>query len=84
MPLVRVLFKVDPAAPALHLYRIEAVDGRKWKQTLRFLSAADTDPAMSFNVTDEWRLSEFKFHREIRDTVVMLHKIGCQRIEVTW
>lgn len=56
--------------PKVFEYKILAVDGRVWKQTITF----DTprDPKMTFNISDEWRLSEFSNQRDVRDTFVIL------------
>ena len=53
-------------------YRFTAVDGRMWSQVLDFTDM-ESDPGMTSNITDKWRLSEFKFNGPVRDQMVALH-----------
>ena len=45
-------------------------DTRKWAQ--KIIINSTIDPAMTFSVVDQWRLSEFKSHRRLRDVCVLL------------
>ncbi len=56
--------------PKVFLYKIEAVDGRIWKQVITFDSAAD--PHMTFDVADPWKLSEFSGQRTLRTKLVAM------------
>jgi hypothetical protein len=51
------------------LYRIQAVDGRLWRQNITVLPA---DESHTFTPPDEWLLSEFILQRPIRDGLVLL------------
>lgn len=59
-----------PVGATAFTYRIELKDGRVWSQTLEFDSAAD--PKMTFDVPNQWRLSEFQLQRSIRDQIVAI------------
>lgn len=56
--------------PKVFEYKINCADGRIWKQTITF--DISRDPSMTFNVNDNWRLSEFANQRALRDTFVQL------------
>jgi hypothetical protein len=65
-------------------YEFTAADGRQWKQKLRIPPPPD-EASMSFIVPQQWKLSEFAPHREVRDVVIALivtHK--AENIEFTW
>jgi hypothetical protein len=47
-------------------------DGRKWKQDIMLGEPPDPDPTMTFNVGDQWRLSEFATFRVVRDHLIAL------------
>jgi len=77
-------FNVEETDPVQHSYSYEFVakDGREWKQEMHI---STTDPDMSFDVDDFWKLSEFQYHRPIRDVVVYLvYYYGVTEIKVTW
>lgn len=64
-------------------YRFAALDGRIWSQVLDFTDKVD-DPAMTFDVTDKWRVTEFKFHNPVRDQIVALHSaVSLESFEAT-
>jgi len=56
--------------PRVFLYRIEAADGRIWKQHITFDNAGD--PQMTFEVANPWRLSEFSNQRNVRNALVSI------------
>jgi len=56
--------------PKVFLYRIEAVDGRVWRQHITFDSIPN--PLMTFEVADAWRLTEFSNQRNVRNALVAL------------
>lgn len=83
VPLDQFLFETQP--DATHLYRFRATDGRVWKQKITFASFGDTDPAMTFDVNQPWKLSEFTRHRAVREAVILLHNtFDCQKFVVNW
>ncbi len=56
-------------------------DDRRWIQKLIINSSSD--PAMTFTVTDQWRLTEFKAHRRLRDVCVLLiSRYGLTEFEI--
>ncbi len=62
-------------------YRFTHRDGRKWIQ--KIIINSSTDPAMTFSITDQWRLSEFKAHRRLRDVCVLLiSRFGLTEFEI--
>jgi hypothetical protein len=56
--------------PKVFEYKINVLDGRIWKQTITFDDLRN--PAMTFNVNDLWRLTEFSQQRTLRDILVAL------------
>lgn len=54
--------------PKVFRYKIEADNGRIWKQTITFDNLQD--PQMTFEVADQWRLSEFSNQRNVRNVLV--------------
>jgi hypothetical protein len=61
----------DPGIePKVFMYKIEAIDGRVWKQHITFDNLGD--PFMTFEVIDPWRLSQFSNQRNVRNTLVAL------------
>lgn len=69
--------------PETYLYRIELVDGRLWRQRIDFASSPN-DPEMTFNVSDEWKVSEFALNRPIREELVRLYTVvGLRAMEIT-
>ena len=70
-PSVKITFtrqSVVGVEPKVFLYKIEAIDGRVWKQTITFDHM--TNPLMTFDLSDPWRLSEFSQQRGVRDAFV--------------
>jgi hypothetical protein len=68
---VKVVFTRTSLAgvePKVFHYRIEAVGGRLWKQTITFDNLSN--PLMTFEVVDQWRLSEFSQQRNVRNVLV--------------
>ncbi len=62
-------------------YRFTHRDGRKWIQKIIINSM--TDPAMTFTITDQWKLSEFKTARRLRDECVLLiSRYGLTEFEI--
>ena len=67
------LIKFDRVGQTLKwTYEISLVDGRLWTQEINYDSPTDPDPPMTFNVSDEWRRSEFSRQREIRDLLTSM------------
>lgn len=58
--------------PLVYRYRIDALDGRIWRQDIFFTSDDDGDPRMTFTVADGWKLSEFAAQRELRSHIVRI------------
>lgn len=54
--------------PKVFEYKINAADGRVWKQVLTFDNM--NDPSMAYEGNDSWRLSEFSTQRGLRDAFV--------------
>lgn len=52
-----------------YLYQIKLLDGRLWKQTVKIIPG---DSLQTFNVTNEWKQSEFVLQRPIRDLLLQL------------
>ena len=74
------LIQQDP--PENYLYRFDDAAGRKFRQ---IITVDDPDnPLMDFTC-DEWRLTEFAPHRELREQCLyLIRHHGVTRIEVTW
>lgn len=70
VPLQKIQFKYDSGDD--YSYTIIASDGRQWSQVIRFDEM--DDPGQSFDVTDFWRITEFKYHRTVRDLIISLHQ----------
>lgn len=69
--LTRLVFELTLVGPpAEFLYKLIAVDGRVWKQTIKFDNP--TNPLMTFSVVDLWRLSEFSSQRTLRNNLIAL------------
>lgn len=52
-------------------YRIWLDDGRQWRQLISFFdNNPDTDPKMTFDVSQPWKLSEFVSHRDLRNLMI--------------
>lgn len=69
----------------VYKYKLKTKDNRVWKQTLTFAPENQTDPYMTFDVVDGFKLSEFKSHRDIRESIVSLTKrFGITKIECKW
>lgn len=72
VPTAKITFtlqSVPGAMPRVYQYKIEAIDGRLWRQTLSFDSP--NDPLFTdFNIPDEWRFSEFSQQRDVRAALI--------------
>jgi hypothetical protein len=68
VPLKQVKLAFDSGVQ--HTYRIEALDGRIWKQKLFFNVGAEV--TMTFDVTHQWKMSEFVLQRDVRDHLIDL------------
>lgn len=55
----------------VYRYQLFTTDGRTWAQTIQFDITA-SNPLMTFDVKDFWRLSEFVAQRDFRDALVGL------------
>jgi len=64
----KMVFELITTSPLKFLYRLIAVDTRIWKQDIHFDSPSN--PLMTFNVIDEWRLSEFSSQRTLRNLLI--------------
>ena len=64
-------------------YRFIARDGRRWIQTMN-ISTSNT--YLTFNVTDQWMLSELEQNKFIRDNIVdcLLRKNKVTKISCNW
>lgn len=72
----------DPPDSKEFSYEFTTQDGRTWSQIIK---TSAQEAAMTFNVPDFWRLSEFVLHRPIRDEVIaMIAEYGVTEISVTW
>lgn len=69
VPLARFHYVQDPTDPLVYTYRLDAADGRRWDQTLRFDSNV---PGQTFDVDDFWREPEFVPHRAVRTAIIAL------------
>lgn len=78
----RLEFGRDGRDPLLYSYVIEARDGREWRQTMRFDRL--TDPLTTFDVSDEWRRSEFNENYPLRQAIIELNaRYKIIKLEVT-
>ena len=62
--------KVEGDIGSEYEYGFIAKDGRTWSQVLNM--SDPKDPAMTFDVPDGWKLSEFEFHRNIRLRIIAI------------
>lgn len=75
-------FLLEDQGGGVFLYKINAADGRIWKQRLRSLFSGTE---MDFTVNDYWKITEFAPHRRVRDLVVdLVVNYNVTKIEVTW
>src|SRR3990167_5555656 len=66
-------------------YDIELDDGRMWSQELSYADPQDIDPPMTFDIADEWRISELSRQRDIRDLLMHLKiEHGATKIEIEY
>ena len=80
--LLLLRFTIPVAAP-VYRYRFEASDGRKWRQDITV--PAEGEARMTFDVPNEWALSEFAPHRPLRSKLVdMVRRNGLTRVVVDW
>lgn len=83
VPLKSFDFSADEGVDDAFEYKIKSLDGRVWKQILTFDDV--NDPLQTFHVPDGWRLSEFAYHRVVRDNVVKLYQMyRVTRIKATF
>lgn len=83
MPLSSFVFTAG-AAPGEWEYSYSTVDGREWHQHL-FFDSDPMDPGQTFDVSDQFKVSEFANHRPLREHVVELHnEIGLTNFEATF
>ena len=62
-------------------YEFKTMDGREWKQEI--IMDQPSDPLMTFDVDDAFRVSEFEPHRELRVQVItMIRVLSLTKIEV--
>ena len=62
-------------------YSIKAADGREWHQKLYF----GTPVTMTFDITDQWALSESAAQQPIRDLLILLvQSYGMTAFKVTF
>lgn len=81
---VEITQQLDPTKFA---YTISAQDGRIWSQVIDFplWPAAEMDPAMTFDVPQAWKKdAEFRYHRPLRDHLIMMINKGLTHLEITW
>lgn len=69
-----------------YVYEFETADGRTWSQELTVATTRPLqDSTMTFDVPDPWKLDEFKPHRALRDTVILIAaKLGLVKLELNW
>lgn len=73
VPINKLTFKVKEPGPHYE-YHLKLMDDRQWKQTVT--TPIEGDPYMTFDVSDQWRKSEFEKQRTIRDLLVTLWTRG--------
>ena len=66
--------------PLTYDYKLTCADGRKWKQTLRL--DGSNQVWHTFDVTDEFMLTEFASFRTMRDMLERFIHYGCTKIKV--
>lgn len=66
VPLSRLSMHKVVDEPLEYDYEIQALDGRLWRQTVRFSNEGIT---FTFDVSDRWKLEEFAMQRPIRDAL---------------
>ena len=84
VPLTRVRFRPTPPGADANAYDyvIEAADGRTWSQTLTFAGPTDMNPAMTFDIAQPWKLSEFALQRPVRDALVTMRARGVVEVDL--
>ena len=72
VPMSEIKFeRVGVSAPPLYSYKLEAIDGREWTQSILFDRPGD--PGMTFDVPGYWReAAEFAEFRSLRATLIKL------------
>ena len=71
--------------PLNYSYEFESIDGRKWDQIIKFTNYNDINPFMNFDISDFWKMDEFLYHRDVRDTIILLinsHQLT--KCKITW
>lgn len=86
-----VLTELEPLIPEkvtynAGAYEIKLMDARRWNQEILFeFGGGATDPAMTFDVPDAWRVSEFRRQRAMRDWIIeMVNAFGLTEFKCTW
>lgn len=75
--------RIGVIEPPEYNYTFSTTDNRKWKQRLVFDTPAN--PAMTFDVVDLFRLSEFQPQRDVRLAIsVLVATHGLQTLTVNW
>ena len=83
VPLVQIEVKPVDGVPNTYRYDFEAQDGREWKQVLDFTDSQEA--AMTFDVPDCWKMSEFRPHRELREAVITaVQSGGMTKLEIKY
>jgi hypothetical protein len=76
---------VRTAGSGLFRYGFKLSDNREWRQDVEFQGDSDADPAMTFDVSDKFKVSEFTLRRPVRDASVALHNaFGLEKLEVKY
>ena len=84
VPLDKMEFFRPGIDASYYEYNFSSKDGREWNQTLKFIEQEDSDPVMSINMSD-WKMSEFVWHRDIRDEIIRLRANNTlDKLETIW
>src|SRR3990167_9411858 len=83
VPLAEFVFARQPAGHFKH--EITTADGRMWKQQIRFDALRPLDPWQTFDVTQEWRRSEFLANIPPREELILIHaRADIEKGEITF
>jgi len=67
----------------LYRYTFDAADGRKWKQDLTIPVTGEA--SQTFDVSDEWKESEYQHHRICRAHCIdLVQRFGVTDIDIQW
>lgn len=84
VPMDKITYEYFPETATAD-YELKALDGRKWKQALAFTALPNSDPFMTFDVADPWKLSEFGSQRALRLRLVhMTDSHGLLKVVCKW